>query len=625
MPEPTLRDLLPERLGKRPTKAELGLLDAAQKGEFLNLLSGNSEVDDPAKAESWGRERTIRAEFLRWICTDKKASAFIDAKGIRIIGARIEGQLDFEGATISHRLFLGLCSIKGGIIFRDAVTRSINLHGTHTGLIAADRLTVEGSLYLRLGFKAIGGINLVGVKVGGDFDCFGGNFDNENGDALSADGIETKGHIFLRGGFSAKGAVRLIGAKVGGNFECSNGSFLNENGIALYADGIETKGDIFFNDSFSAKGTVRLVGAKVGGQISCAWGSFINENGDALCADGVETKGSIFFNYGFSAKGTVRLPGAKVGSDLTCLGGSFVNVNENGYALLAQRMIVGGDFHWKLKKSPVGKIDLRHAKVGVLTDDKKSWPKPGKLRIDGFEYGAFAPDNTPKKGQDRLEWIELQLPPAFAIPILEPIKNKYIFKWIWKKHQRRIDRGWQSIFKPKPYGNFSNRPSFEFMPQPYEQLAKVLKNMGHESDSREVLIAKQEALRKTGDISWWRKRWHGFLGFTMGHGYRPIKPLLFMIGMVLLGWGLFYLADGYSCMAKSKMSLFKDNIKQYPEFNALIYSLDSFIPFVDLHQENYWIPANNITHIYLWIHIILGWFATTLAAVSLSGVVRKKD
>lgn len=536
MPEPTLKELIPEKLRKNLTGAESRLIDAARNGEPLELRAKKPEIDDPANADAWGTERTIRTEFLRWICTDKKASELIDARGIRVYGAMIAGKLDFEGTTIPHLLTLGFCSIKDGITLSDAKTRIISLQGTHTGPVFGDRLTVDGAL-------------------------------------------------FLRSGFSAKGKVRLLGAKVGGDFSCSGGSFNNENGEALCAAGIETNGDVFLDDGFSAKGIVHLIGAKVGGNLQCSGGSFNN---------------------------------------------------ENGAALIAQKITVEGVFSWQLKKRPIGAIDLMHAKVGVLIDNKESWPKPGMLQIDGFEYDALAPDDTPKKAKERLRWIELQIPPAKEpIPeiLTEPLQNKYPIKWIGIRPKRWLNKVRQNIFESKPYGNFNDRPPFEFRPQPYEQLAKVLKNMGHESDSREVLIAKQEALCKCGNISNSRRFWHWFLGITMGHGYRPIRPIVFGLFMVFLGFAIFHIAYENSYMAQSKLSIFKGNMHLYSEFNPYIYSLDTFLPFLDLHQENYWIPAYNhqhplwsfLIHLYLWFHIIIGWFVTTLAAVSLSGVVRKKE
>ena len=75
----------------------------------------------------------------------------------------------------------------------------------------------------------------------------------------------------------------------------------------------------------------------------------------------------------------------------------------------------------------------------------------------------------------------------------------------------------------------------------------------------------------------------------------------------------------------------------YPRFNFLVYSVDTFVPLIDLHQGKYWLPNANRGHeipkikglhtggllrLYLWIHILMGWLLSTLLVVGLTGLVR---
>jgi len=79
--------------------------------------------------------------------------------------------------------------------------------------------------------------------------------------------------------------------------------------------------------------------------------------------------------------------------------------------------------------------------------------------------------------------------------------------------------------------------------------------------------------------------------------------------------------------------------KDYPKFNFIVYSIDSFVPLVDLHQAKYWLPNPNCSpelsrcqwlgscfvsflRLYLWVHIAMGWILTTLLVVGLTGLVR---
>jgi hypothetical protein len=67
----------------------------------------------------------------------------------------------------------------------------------------------------------------------------------------------------------------------------------------------------------------------------------------------------------------------------------------------------------------------------------------------------------------------------------------------------------------------------------------------------------------------------------------------------------------------------------YPQFNPALYSIDVFLPIVDLHQESYWIPNTGQPGgkpflVYMIIHIMAGWFLTTLFVAAITGVVRKE-
>ena len=76
--------------------------------------------------------------------------------------------------------------------------------------------------------------------------------------------------------------------------------------------------------------------------------------------------------------------------------------------------------------------------------------------------------------------------------------------------------------------------------------------MGHESDARAVLIAKQEDLRKYGQLSWKARLWNRFLGRPSAMGNRPWKVLYYIGFMIVLGWFLFIQADERGVMQPSR-------------------------------------------------------------------------
>ena len=430
---------------------------------------------------------------------------------------------------------------------------------------------------------------------------------------LTADGIATKGDVNLRDGFSADGEVRLLSANVGGNLSCGGGRFHNPKGKALNADGIMTKGDVNLRNGFSAEGEVRLLGANVGGHLSCEGGEFHNPKGKALSADGITAKGDVNLCHGFSAEGEVRLLGANVGGRLVCVKGRFHNLE--GCALLAEGAIINGGFIWR-ETSGGGSVALVYAKIGVFADDADSW-KPFEVVLDGFTYDQIV---GPTDAKSRIEWLAKR-------------------------------PGW------KP-----------FSPLPYEQAAKVLRSMGKDIDAWDIEREKRRLEREERDsqnalkVPLWRRLWGRGIDALTDFVYRPWKTLGAAVLVVVAGACLFNFANDngrivphqpvvlanaeyreatnspcaeFKCPPEKRPTeLVKRLFPDYPEFNALVYSADVFIPFFALHQEPYWYPKPSgsdreilllILPFWYWLEIGAGWVLTSLFLLSITGLLRPRQ
>jgi len=73
-------------------------------------------------------------------------------------------------------------------------------------------------------------------------------------------------------------------------------------------------------------------------------------------------------------------------------------------------MVVKGPFFWAGVALENGaQLDLTGASVGVLIDQERSWPAPGNLLIDGFNYGGFSQFKwaTPGDAHTRPRWLRL--------------------------------------------------------------------------------------------------------------------------------------------------------------------------------------------------------------------------
>ncbi|MCU0485181.1 MAG: hypothetical protein MUC85_03625 [Anaerolineales bacterium] len=393
--------------------------------------------------------------------------------------------------------------------------------------------------------------------------------------------IHVKHDLLMSDGFYAQGEVCLLGAIIGGNLECNGGTFDNPGGDAFSGDTLTVAGTIIMGDGFRAIGTVRLLGANIGSNLECDGGIFENPGKDSLIMDNFSAKGSVFLrvvekededeNHAggvFEARGNVFLRGADIGGDLDCTKAKF----EGDF--FGNGMTVRGTFFWRqLTGEMKWNLLLENAKLAHLCDYEDSWPETGKLSIGGLTYESLS-SNVEENFRTRLRWLKLQDP---------------------------------------------KRPNI----QPYEQLSNYFRKIGLRNDAREVAIEREKHIRK--DQSGLPKLWSRILDKLISFGYKPEKILPFMLLAIVVGSVLFFIAFRIGVLepTPNHAQMFGMNSK----FNPIGYSLDVFLPIVDLHQESAWeININKIWgvyfQIYLFTHIAFGWLFTTLFVAAATGLVK---
>jgi len=323
--------------------------------------SASTENDDPRES----RERLeIRAEFLRWLATDKEGAANIDALGIRVANITIVTPLELDYCKLTFPLRFDYCTFLGPLSFVSAELPTLSF-----------------------------------------FHC-------ETGAAVYAEGLKTTGSVFLRN-LNAYGEIRLVGAQIGGFLNCG-GATLNPRGDALVADGAKIGTYFFLRPEFCCHGIIRLAGAEIGRDLDCT-GATLKATGDVLFADGAIIKGNVFLR-GFSSSGGIRLVGTQIDGDLDCISSQVVE-------LYCREMRVAGDLIWMNVRQPSQtNLRLSGATIGTLHDDQASWPHAGRLHILDFAYRDLAlheksTDLMDKpqlahslrlRVEDRIEWLMLQ-------------------------------------------------------------------------------------------------------------------------------------------------------------------------------------------------------------------------
>ena len=343
-------------------------------------------------------------------------------------------------------------------------------------------------------------------------------------------------------------------------------------------------------------GPMSFLRANIEGTLDLSGARIVNGGTDTVNLVETNIGGDAIFHEGFTTNGTVDAELAQIGHDL-----SFHDVVFQGAGgLNAERAKIDGTLYWvEVKHTPKTQLDLENAHVGAIWDDEASWPAPGNLVISGFVYGEIA--GGPGDAPERLKWLALQPP--------------------------------------------------EYRPQPFRQLAKVLAEAGREEGATDVLIAKQVALRRHGRfLNFFQRGWNLMLEVTIGYGYRPLRALWWIAGFVALGTILFGWGHYLRIITPTEENAYREFVATgeappyYPVFNPLVYSLENFLPVVDLQQDKYWRPnprhavrgrvrrgieradssslPSRFLRWYLWLHILAGWTITPLLFAGLSGLVR---
>ncbi|MFG2567390.1 oxidoreductase [Streptomyces sp. NPDC048567] len=257
----------------------------------------------------------------------------------------------------------------------------------------------------------------------------------------------------------------------------------------------------------------------------------------------------------FRCRGGVRLDDGRFGDAVDLHKAVFV---LDAHEELSLRRTVTPELRFNPERPVRGRVVLNGAKVVTLIDVSSSWPGPGGLAMGGFVYENLVPYGHFPLSR-RLEWV------AAATP--------------------------------------------EYVPEPYERLAAVLRSCGEDADAREVLLAKQRRRRETLPPA--GKLWGYLQDWTVAYGYRPGRAAVWMAVLWAAGTLAFSRYDPASIKGA-----------EHPQWNAALYALDLLIPVIDLGQDGYWRMEGG----WQWMAaglILVGWILATTVAAGASRMLRR--
>ena len=518
--------------------------------------------------------------------------------GASLSHAKVYGLVNMRGSTFAGRLNMESLQVDGNLLMNDGaqfaevvlrsarVSGQVNMRGsTFTGKLDMNVLQVERSLLMDDGAQ-FAEVDLGGARVGGQLAMVGSNFTER----LNMNGLQGDGALLMNDG-ARFAEVDLVGARVGGQLSMRGSTFTGR----LDMDSLQVDGNLLM-DGGAQFAEVVLQGARMGRQLAMDGSTFTGK----LNMDSLQVGNDLFMRDSTFAR-PIDLAFASIGSSLDLRGarlgspgpaGSTVldltGTNVKSELTLGKGVPIPGVGAALTSWTPDSRLILRNTRVGTMRDHEDAWPD--RLELDGFTYdrlGGFgSKDPEDDMGRRRVEWLSEE--------------------WLGR------DR--------------------TYSPQPYRQLADVLRAAGHSTKANAILYAGRDRERRQvleeGEVFKWFS-WLGLslLKVTIGYGYgaRYFLSLAWVAAFVLLGVLVLYLADAVALP-------WADQQSQKGMLWAFACSLDLLLPIVELNKEHAEFvmkglvkmnPAAAWVPYYFYFHKLVGWLLGSFVIAGLAGLTQK--
>lgn len=566
--------------------------------DFNRRLNEELDPRNPDHDDKWSNDRRLSSVFLETILLHEPFSSAIPRQGVRISGASFPDYINLTDASIGQPLMVHKSRFKSQVdMFRLRTPALISFEGTKFDSdLNVNSILVGAHLFMRN--AEFSEVDLKGAGVGGYLDMNGSTFKGE----LAMDSTSVSGNLFMKNGefgevalrgakisrqlsmigSTFKGALSMGSASVGGSLPMRNAAFDKVDlrgakiGDQLAVDGSTFKGKLTMG-SVSAGGSlflqqtefgeVDLRGAKIGGQMTMDGSTFKGK----LIMPSISVGTSLFLRQ-VEFDSPANLMFLSVGSNLDVRVATLRGLDLTGSRIEGELRLGSSDapkITWnaykdenKNRQSP--KLTLRNTSVGALQDTKDTWPDHLEREFEGFTYdrlggfGASEHENPDERG------------------------SAWFIEWLAKDES--------------------------YSPQPYRQLASVLRASGHEDMADNILVASRD--RELGETDWWPPRWLWlwalkiFIGYGYGWGY-----------LCALIWSAVLVVGGTItlCIAKEDD---RDGIRL-----GFWYSLDMLLPIIHLREQHYTaVDLNTWAEYYFYVHKILGYVLISFVIAGLSGL-----
>lgn len=254
------------------------------------------------------------------------------------------------------------------------------------------------------------------------------------------------------------------------------------------------------------------------------------------------------------------LGGASIERDIEMSGGSFQKVDANNVTVHGEfRTIPIKDHGVIWRRNSI--LILRNAAITKILFDGSSWPESTDIRGLTYKEFAFLTSSASREGWD-----------------VGQVSVSSYEKWL----ERAV-----------PYS-----------PQPYIQLAQILRERGDGAAAKEIRIAERERARSALPFgaAW---LWETSKYLVIGHGYDFEGAWIAVAVLLIVGRLVLYFSQ------KAKAERF-----------GMAYSFDLLLPIVRLREAHYKVDLEPRIRAYFYFHRLMGYVLASFLIAGLSGLAK---
>ncbi|WP_330334936.1 membrane-associated oxidoreductase [Streptomyces sp. NBC_00536] len=295
------------------TPAERRVWDAFPRGEGVDFREHPDATG--AGGETWGPERTVRAEVLSALLLGGP-TAEGQVAGLNIRGARITGKLNLKYAVVEHPIRLRACWFERKPLLYGARLRVFVANDSTLPGLTADTVRVDTTLRLSC-CTITGPVRLAGARIAGGLfirravigtPATGGE-DREDQEADQEPQLQVNhadiGTDVIAMELTVHGQTKINGTTVGGQINLDDARLLAPGGTALHAETL-TVGTDLRAMRMETHGRVNLTGSRIPGQLNLAYARLVNPGGVALRASSC-VAGEVWLRSCPTIQGAVNL------------------------------------------------------------------------------------------------------------------------------------------------------------------------------------------------------------------------------------------------------------------------------------------------------------------------------